>query len=247
MTLVLVHGVPETTAIWDALLAAAWHDDVVALSPPGFGAPAPEGFEPTSDGYRDWLVEELELLGEPADLLGHDWGGAHVIRAATARPDLVRSVTTDVAGIFDTDYVWHDMARVWQAPGDGEAAVEAMAATPVADLVTRYVGAGMTESAARSCAEAVGPEMGRCILHLYRSAVRPNTSRWGAEHAALADRPRTVVLVPTEDPYTGGPDLARRTARAWDADVVELRGLGHWWMMQDADAGAAALASALRC
>ena len=47
VTVVFVHGVPETAAIWDPLIAALGRDDVVALSPPGFGAPVPEGFEAT--------------------------------------------------------------------------------------------------------------------------------------------------------------------------------------------------------
>ena len=57
-------------------------------------------------------------------LVGHDWGGGHVARAVTARPDLVRSWCTDIAGCMAPDYVWHDMAQVWQQPGAGEAAID---------------------------------------------------------------------------------------------------------------------------
>jgi len=74
---VLVHGNPETTAIWDPLLAALGRDDVETLSPPGFGAPVPEGFGATTDDYVAWLVGELEAKGAPVDLVGHDWGGGH--------------------------------------------------------------------------------------------------------------------------------------------------------------------------
>jgi pimeloyl-ACP methyl ester carboxylesterase len=42
MTVVLVHGNPETDAIWGPLVDALGRDDVVLLSPPGFGAPLPE-------------------------------------------------------------------------------------------------------------------------------------------------------------------------------------------------------------
>ena len=49
MTVVLVHGAPESAAIWDEMLAQMDRDDVAALSPPGFGPPVPDGFEPTSD------------------------------------------------------------------------------------------------------------------------------------------------------------------------------------------------------
>ena len=83
--------------------------------------------------------------------------------------------------------------------------------------------------------------MGACILALYRSAVQPKISEWADEYAALADRPPTLVVIASEDHYTGGEVLARRTAERWDAQVAVLEGLGHWWMMQDPAAGASML------
>ncbi|MEO6651655.1 MAG: alpha/beta hydrolase [Ilumatobacteraceae bacterium] len=245
MTVVFVHGVPETAVIWDPMLAEFGRDDVVTLSPPGFGAPVPAGFETTSDGYADWLVGELEQIGSPVDLVGHDWGGGHAMRAATRRPDLVRRLVTDIAGTADSRYQWHDMATVWQTPGDGEAFVEAMATTPIDDRTARLVGAGMTEVEARSCAEANDADMGACILTLYRSAVQPRMTLWGDQFAELDDGPSTLVVVATDDHYTGGPDMARRVAERWGAAVAELDGLGHWWMMQDPARAAEALGAFL--
>jgi pimeloyl-ACP methyl ester carboxylesterase len=241
MTVVFVHGVPETAAIWDPLIAELGRDEVVALSPPGFGAPVPEGFEATSDGYADWLVGELEQLGGPVDLVGHDWGGGHALRAVTRRPDLVRRLVTDIAGTADMRYEWHDMAQVWQTPGDGEAFVGAMAGMPLEDRTATLVGAGMTEAGARSCAEANDETMGACILSLYRSAVQPHMTLWGDQFTALDDRPDTLVVIAHDDDYTGGPDMARRVAQRWGARVAEFEGLGHWWMMQDPKRGADAL------
>ncbi len=242
MTLVLVHGNPEVAAIWDPLLAELADLDTIALSPPGFGAPVPDGFAATSDAYADWLVGELERLGGPVDLVGHDWGGGHVMRAATRRPDLVRSLVTDIAGTGDPEYVWHDMALVWQTPGEGEAFVEAMQQMPTEQRVQAFVGAGMTPAGAAACAAASGPEMSACVLALYRSAVQPKMAEWADEYAALGgERPRTLVVIASEDHYTGGEELARRTAAKWDAEVAVLEGLGHWWMMQDPPRGAAML------
>ena len=152
--IVFVHGNPETAAIWDPLIAALGRDDVVALSPPGFGAPTPDGWAATSDDYLAWLIGEVEQLDGPIDLVGHDWGGGHVQRLAATRPDLIRSWVTDIAGCADPEYVWHDMAQVWQTPGAGEEAVAAMAALPVEERTGAFVGIGMTEDAARSCAAA---------------------------------------------------------------------------------------------
>jgi pimeloyl-ACP methyl ester carboxylesterase len=238
MTVVFVHGVPETAAIWGPLLDELGRTDAVTLSPPGFGAPVPDGFEPTSDGYRDWLIAELERLDAPVDLVGHDWGAGHALRAATARPDLVRRLVTDIAGTADRRYEWHDMAQVWQTEGDGEAFVQAVASMPIDDRIPKLVDAGMTEAVARSCAEANGEAMGACILALYRSAVQPNMALWGNQFAETSDRPDTLVVIARDDHYTGGPDMARRVAEKWGASIAELDGVGHWWMMQDPPRGA---------
>ena len=210
------------------------------LSPPGFGAPVTDGFRATSDDYLAWLIDEVEQLPTPVDLVGHDWGGGHVQRLAARRPDLVRSWATDIAGAADPAYVWHDMARVWQTPGEGEAFVDAMMTMPMADRAAALVGAGMTAEAAAACAAAGGPDMGRCILALYRSAAQPAMTEWGRELEAAERRPGLVIIA-TEDPYTGGEELARRSAERFGARVAVLEDLGHWWMLQDPVKGAAAL------
>lgn len=238
--IVLVHGNPETAAIWEPLRAELGRDDVIALSPPGFGAPAPAGWAATSDDYLAWLVDELSALDGPIDLVGHDWGGGHVQRLAATRPDLIRSWCTDIAGCADPEYVWHDMAQVWQTPGAGEEFVAAMAGAPLDDRAAALAAAGMTEAAARSCAEAFDADMGRCILALYRSAAQPNMTIWGDQLAAAERRP-ALVIVATEDHYTGGEAMARRSAERFGADVAVIDGLGHWWMLQDPARGAAVL------
>jgi len=55
MTLVLVHGNPETAALWGPLVDALGRDDVVRLSPPGFCSTLPDDFAATYLAYRDWL------------------------------------------------------------------------------------------------------------------------------------------------------------------------------------------------
>jgi pimeloyl-ACP methyl ester carboxylesterase len=126
VTVVLVHGNPETDAVWGALVDALGRTDVVRLSPPGFGAPLPSDFSATFLQYRDWLVDELAAIDQPIDLVGHDWGGCHVVNAVMHRPELVRSWATDAIGLFDRDYVWHDMAQAFQTPETGEQLVAMM-------------------------------------------------------------------------------------------------------------------------
>jgi pimeloyl-ACP methyl ester carboxylesterase len=239
MTIVFVHGNPEVAAIWDPLLAELDRDDAITLSPPGFGAPVPEGFGATAPEYSSWLVGELESLEGPVDLIGHDWGGGHVIAAATARPDLVRQGVTDIAGCYDPAYTWHDMAQAWRTPGEGEAFVEAMDAMPFEDRVTTFESLGMPRAAALACTEAASEDRRRCILSLYRSADESIMAAIGRKFATVDARPDAHVIIATADDFTGGEVLARRTATAWDAQVHVLEGLGHWWMLQDPAQGAA--------
>jgi pimeloyl-ACP methyl ester carboxylesterase len=239
---VFVHGNPETAAIWGPLLAELQHPDTVLLSPPGFGAPVHGGFGATADEYAAWLASELEQQGAPVDLVGHDWGGGHVMRIAMERPDLIRSWAMDIAGCFAPDYVWHDMAQVWQTPEAGEEMVAGMVAMPLAERATMFESLGMTSDIARTVAEANDDTMGRCILSLYRSAAQPVMARLGEGLGAAAARPG-LVIIPTEDQYTGGEARARRSAEQARANVARLDGLGHWWMIQDPAAGAAALRS----
>lgn len=240
MPAVFVHGNPETAAIWGALFEQLERNDVVALSPPGFGAPAADSFPATSDAYLEWLIGALEAIGSPVDLVGHDWGGGHVMRLAMTRPDLIRTWTTDIAGCMDPDYVWHDMAQLWQTPGAGEEAIAQMVGAPLDARIAQFESLGMTSSVARHVAEANTPTMGRCILALYRSAAQPAMANWGQDLPEAAARPG-LVIIPTEDHFTGGETLARRSAARANARVAVLQGLGHWWMCEDPASGAQVL------
>ncbi len=241
MTLaVFVHGNPETAHIWGPLIDALSRDEVVRLSPPGFGAPVPEGFGATSDEYVAWLAVELEALEGPVDLVGHDWGGGHVARLACDRPDLLRSWSTDIAGCFAPDYVWHDLAQVWQTPEAGEKALADWLATPTVERASGLESLGMTKDVALAVASAFDETMGRCILSLYRSAAQPAMARWGERLPEAAARPG-LALIPTEDTFTGGEERARASAARAGAQVEVLDGLGHWWMLQDPERGADAL------
>ena len=237
---VLVHGNPETAAVWSPMVAELGRGDVATLSPPGFGAPVPAGFAAGADDYVAWLAAELEAIGEPVDLVGHDWGGNFVLRLACERPDLLRSWCTDTAGVFAPDYVWHEMSQLWQTPGAGEEAVAGQLAMGVAARATLYESLGITPTVAAELAGAFDDSMGRCILAVYRASPKAALTEWAALLPAAAARPGLVVI-PTEDAYTGGETLHRWSAQRASARVATLEGLGHWWMLQDPAAGAAAL------
>ncbi|WP_307787106.1 alpha/beta fold hydrolase [Mycolicibacterium mengxianglii] len=238
--MVLVHGNPETDAIWNPLVEELGRDDVVRLSPPGFGIPLPDGFAGTYLAYRDWLERELERVDSPVDLVGHDWGGGHVVNLVMHRPELVRSWASDALGLFDPDYVWHDLAQVWQTPGEGEQLVDTMMGGTVEDRTAQMTALGLPTAVAGSIATHQGPEMGRAILSLYRSARQPVMAEAGRALENARARPGLSLLA-SEDPYVGSDEIRRRAARRAGAQTEHLHGLGHWWMVQDPARGATAL------
>ena len=62
MPIVLVHGVPETPAVWGPLIDALGRDDVITPRLPGFGRPLPEGFTPDKETFAAWLHAELDAI-----------------------------------------------------------------------------------------------------------------------------------------------------------------------------------------
>lgn len=240
MPAVLVHGVPETPVVWDPLRSRLRRTDVVALQLPGFGVSAPEGFSATKEEYVDWLAGELEAIDEPVDLVGHDWGGGFALRIATTRPELLRSWVSDVAGILDPEYQWHDFAKIWQTPDAGEQFFADQMVQPIEARTGLYESLGIAPDAALEFVKASDEEMGRCILALYRSATEAALVEWYKDAAAAAARPG-LVLAAEADPFTGGTDKALRMATALGAEARVLEGLGHWWMQEDPAQGAQVL------
>jgi pimeloyl-ACP methyl ester carboxylesterase len=233
VTTVFVHGNPEVDALWGPLVdALAGHgvDDVVLLSPPGFGAPTPPGWRATRQEYVDWLIGRLEEIGGEIDLVGHDWGAGHVYGVLAERPELVRSYAADVAGMLHADYVWHDAARAWQTPEVGEQFIEGMLAAGAEGRATALAAMGMSPEIAGVMAAAMDAEMGRCILALYRDAEQAIADV--LPRLVAGDLPPGLIIDPTEDPYVSS-ELGREVARALGARELRLDGLGHWWMTTD--------------
>ena len=245
MAVVLVHGNPETADVWTPLLrelerSGVAEDDMTCLSPPGFGAPLPAGFGATIGDYRDWLVGELEAMGEPVDLVGHDWGGGHVLGVAMTYPHLLGSWVSDAIGIFEPDYVWHELAQTWQTEGDGEALVETQFGGSLHDRVESLRGRGFPPPVAERVAAQQDQAMGRAVLALYRSAVQPVMADLGQYLPAAAQRPG-LALIATNDTVVGTVEQRLRAAARAGARTETLDGLGHWWLLEGPEHAARAL------
>jgi len=239
MPAVLVHGVPETPAIWNQLRSHLSRDDVVTLQLPGFGCARPQGFGSTKEEYVDWLVDQLATLQAegPIDLVGHDWGGGFVLRLVSTRPDLVRSWVVDIAGMGHEDFEWHELAKIWQTPGAGEEFWRAQLAVPMADRGDAFEAFGVPHDEAVAIGSHIDQTMVASILAIYRSAITVG-QEWAPD---FHDIPAPgLTLIPMDD-FLLDVDRAKSAAAKAGAAVAELPGVGHWWMTQDPANGAAVL------
>lgn len=232
MTAVFVHGVPETPEVWQPLVAHLERPDVALLQMPGFGCALPEGFEPTMHRYADWLAAELDAFDE-VDLVTHDWGALLSLRVLADKPANVRSWATDM-GDLGPDFRWHDTARTWQTPGEGEALIDGMVGASIADRAALLAAVGVPEADAAAMAGHLDATMGAAILALYRSAIDIG-SEWGPGIDAI-DGPG-LVIASLEDPFRAA-DRAMRLAERTGADLVELPGVGHFWMLEQPERAA---------
>ena len=239
MPAVFVHGVPETPRVWEPLRRELDRDDVVTLQLPGFGCPRPDGFDATKDSYAEWLIGEVERLGAdgPVDLVGHDWGGGLTVRLVSLRPELVRTWVSDAAGLADVDFEWHEFAKIWQTPEAGEDFFRQQLGSTAEERGGVFEMFGASHDDAVALGAAMDQTMADCILALYRSAVDVGRE-WGPD---VRDVPAPgFALIPSEEPFLA-ESSARKGAALAGAQVVELDGLGHWWMLQDPARSAAAL------
>jgi pimeloyl-ACP methyl ester carboxylesterase len=230
MTRVLVHGNPETSSVWDPVVDRLPDEDLLVLDLPGYGARRPEGFRPTKDNYVDWLIGELERLGDPIHLVGHDWGGAFAVRVACLRPDLVRSWASDALALFAEDFGWHDHARIWQDAEAGPRFAAAALASSEAQVASAFATWGVPEADGAALRRGWTGELWSSVLELYRSANNVG-EEWGPD-LARASEPPGLAIIPTGESFLD-PRCARAAAACAGARVVELPGLDHWWLLQD--------------
>lgn len=235
LAVVFVHGNPEVDAIWDAVVDLLDVDGVVRLSPPGFGSPIPDGFGCTLIEYRDWLIEALEALDVPSDVVGHDVGGSTTIAAVMERPDLFRTWASDSAGVFDEDYRWHDMAQAWQTPGVGERAIAEWTSGDETARLALAHGLGASGGVAAALAAGLTPTLDRAVLGFYRSARQPAMVDLGRSLERAAQVPGLVVLA-EQDNFVGSVAMRERSARRAGATIAHIANAGHRWMLdQPAD------------
>ncbi len=256
-TIVLIHGYPDTSAVWDPVaerLAADHH--VVTYDVRGAGG---SGVPADREGYRlDHLVADVRAVVDatspdrPVHLVGHDWGSIQGWAAATDRSlDGRLASYTSISGP-SLDHVgrWlqrrrrlsvralrelaHQGRRSWYVyafhlPRLPEAFWRGQLPARMSQVLEQTEGA---ETDDRWPAPTLG-EDGAHGVELYRANVRDRTLRPHADRATVP----VQLVVPTQDRFVTpvlldgieelAPDLWRRSVPA-----------GHWVVRGRPDAAA---------
>jgi pimeloyl-ACP methyl ester carboxylesterase len=236
MPVLFVHGVPATSRLWRPILSLIDRsDEVEAVDLPGFAAEPPAGWVAHKDNYVAFVLERIEALharGGPVHLVGHDWGCLLSLRAASLRPELLRSVAAG-NGPIDEHWPLHALWDEWMIPGKGEALMDSLAAAGgMPDMLLRN---GFPPEDAKANSFAY-PGNGRRILDLYRSAV-------DIGRAWVPDLARIVVpsmMLWGEEDLIVPIEIGRRMANRIGAEVVPLPA-AHFWPYQAPQEAAAAL------
>jgi pimeloyl-ACP methyl ester carboxylesterase/flavin-dependent dehydrogenase len=232
---VFVHGNPGSSLDWVELVQAVGaFGRAVALDMPGFGrADKPRDFDYTVDGYARHLAGALGELGvRRAHLVLHDFGGPWGLTWAIAHPAAFGSVTFINIGVL-LDYRWHYLARIWRTPLVGELFM-ATATRPGFRLLLEH---GNPRGLPRTFVDRMYDDFDRgtrrAVLKLYRATSDPAaTSRQMAEALRQMSRPALVVWG-KHDPYVPVALAERQREVFPGAEVVILKGSGHWPFADD--------------
>lgn len=236
MTVVFVHGVPETPSLWNDLRERMDRPSI-ALRLPGFGSRRPAHLH-DKEAYAAWLAAELRAVEGPVDVVGHDWGAHLAMRVVSAYDVPVRSWVSDVAHGWHPDFQWHEAAALWQKSPEGEESLAGLRKSPSGDGFTFgdfLRSRGMGPELAEEIDDTHDEEMSAAILSLYRSAWPAFHADWGKDFNRPAAAPG-LILVPTGDPMAH-PAQDREVAERLGAQLIELDGLTHYWMLQDPERG----------
>jgi pimeloyl-ACP methyl ester carboxylesterase len=115
------------------------------------------------------------------------------------------------------------MAQMWQTPDVGEQVMASF--TP--EALVEVLAAETDREAAEETARHVDDEMKRCILTLYRSAVKVG-DEWQGGVEAVSGRFPALVIWGNNDPYVPA-EFGARLAQRLDARLLTFDDSGHWW------------------
>jgi haloalkane dehalogenase len=222
---VLVHGFPQSSRMWEPLIEALTAAGRRCLAPDLYGLgdsddTAPSTFESNLEAFARF-VDELEL--ERVALVVHDWGGFIGLAWACDHPDRVSALVISDTGFF-ADGRWHGMAEAIR----GEQGEQIVAALDRAGFEGLLRGSAAfsdddVEAYWRPFAEGRGQ---RATLDFYRSM---DFSKLAVYHGGLAALGvPTLLLWGVDDEFAPIGGARRFESEIPGARLVAIEGAGHF-------------------
>ena len=230
-TVLLVHGYPESSYMWQhalpALADAGWR--AIAPDLPGYGDSEPDrggrgsGSWEHHMGALERFVRELDL--GPVVLVTHDWGVPIGLRWACDHPGAVSALVISDGGFF-ADRRWHDLANVMRTPQEGEKLIRAYTRDGF-QAAMRAASSGMSEEAIAEYWKAFADDTRRLAqLELYRSGEFEKLLPYEGRVAALGV---PTLIVWGEDDRLAGVRMAHRFHDELPgSELVVFDGAGHF-------------------
>ena len=223
----LIHGFPQSSYMWEPVVEAAAAAGRRAIAPdlPGYGDSAPD-----SPGTWERHVEAIErfrrALGLERVTLGlHDWGGLIGLRWAFDHGTPVSALILSNTGFF-ADTQWHTLGRVLRTPGQGEQLMDNLTKDALSTMI-RDVGGRLSAEAIDEYWKAFETPGGRMgILELYRSGDFEKLRPYEGQVASM--NVPALILWGENDP-TVPVDAARRFEHEIrETEVVILEEASHF-------------------
>jgi haloalkane dehalogenase len=222
----LLHGFPESSRMWEPAMSALADAGRRCLAPDLYGLGDSAGQEQaTFESNLDGLAGFCEALGlERVALVVHDWGAFVGLAWACERPERIEALVISAAGFF-SDGKWHGMAKAVR----GEQGEELVAAITREGFATMMAAAGARFDEADLDAYGAPFADGRgqrATLDFYRSMdfekLEPYQGRLGELGVP------TLLLWGADDEFAP-PAGAQRFAREIPGStLIMIEGAGHF-------------------
>lgn len=223
----LLHGYPESSAMWGQLLPALGDAGWRALAPDlaGFGhsEPDPPGtWERRAEAVESFRVEQGV---ERCVLVVHDWGGLIGLRWACDHPEAVVGLVISGTGFF-RDGRWNGMAQGLRTPGTGEEIVDGLTREAFGGLLQKLSPSMSDESIDDYWLAYTTPERRASQLEMYRSLDFPQLEPYEPKLAALGVP--TLLLWGEGDEFAPVSGAKRFERELPDTELVVVEGAGHF-------------------
>ena len=202
----LLHGVPETSTCWTALLPRlAVGRRVLAPDLPGLGASSYSGPYDVPSLVRQLVALLDEVVpGQRVDVVGHDWGGSLALALTAAHSDRVRRLVVANAPYRQVPLLRAPHIPCFTLPVAPEVLFR-LGGRRVVDAMLDYAWKARTPLAPESRAEYAA-------AYTMRSTVRAMLGYYRA-----ATRPRLVAALTRRRPVSRPPAHAEKMMVLWGA------------------------------